>query len=645
MTSSLILTSYKSNMSESLHLGLNVLEGELLFRVWSPEADGLTLHLYDTAQSVKPVNSQSFSKEEDGIWSLSVSTEYMGMFYTYQALIHGQDKLEVPCPYAKAVGLNGHKGAIIDIKETDPKGWSQDQWCATKLEDAIIYEVHVRDFTISSTSSHQNKGKYLGFIEEETSHNGCETGIDHLTDLGVTHVQLLPIQDFKTVDEAHPALAYNWGYDPQNYNVPEGSYATDPFDPKCRIKELKTMIQSIHTKGIGIIMDVVYTHTYDTEDSTFQQLTPGYFYRFWENGHFSNGSGCGNEIASEREMVRRYIIDSLTFWMTEYHIDGFRFDLMAIFDSDTVNLIAKELRAINPNVILYGEGWVADQTPMPAEQRAIKYHTYQLDGVGTFCDEFRDGLKGQGFPNSGSGFIMGDGSFHHTIKFGIVGATHHPEIDWNNINYTNFAWTESPLKCINFVSCHDGHTLYDWLQAANKGKSEKDIMRMQKLALSMVLLSYGVPLIHAGCEFLRSKQGHHNSYNLPDDINGIDWSLKSANIDVHNFVKALVEIRSSHDIFRISSREKLQKHLKFVPHDHSNLVAYQVSNFPSKDGTTNDLLVVHNGSPYNLSIPLDGEWNLLLSDSKYNKAQEIKVKKSLMANRISTTVLMRIASA
>ncbi|MEL6926120.1 MAG: type I pullulanase, partial [Bacteroidota bacterium] len=441
---------------------------------------------------------------------------------------------ETPGIYAKAVGVNGKRAAIIDFAETDPEGWSADQRpVLAGPNDIILYELHVRDITSHPSAGSSYPKKFLGLVETGTkSLEGLATGIDHIKEMGVTHVHLLPSYDFLSVNEADPKLeTFNWGYDPQNYSVPEGSYATDPFDPMSRIREFKQMVKGFHDNGIRVILDVVYNHTGVTENSNFNLSAPGYYYRHNEDGSWSDASACGNETASERPMMRRYMLESLKWWVEEYHLDGFRFDLMAIHDIETMNEISKELKAIEPSLFLYGEGWTAGGSPLPDERKAVKANAMQLDDVAVFCDDLRDGIKGSVFEDKDGGWLSGKGELKESIKFGVVAATEHPQIDYSKVNYSKAAFSPKPVQTINYVSCHDNNTLYDKLNIANEGLEAEDIQQMHRLANAIVLTSQGVPFLHAGVEMMRSKGGEHNSYNLPDAVNQIDWSAKKKYAD------------------------------------------------------------------------------------------------------------------
>jgi pullulanase len=570
------------------------------FRLWSPVANEVKLRLYQTGTDEEPVETISMERNKS-IWEARIRGDMHGKYYTVQCLISETWMDEVPDPYAFAVGVNGKRGMICDLYRTNPSAWKSDKHVFPEhYSDMVIYELHVRDFSIDDFSGIKNKGKFLGFTEEGTrSPEGLKTGIDHLVDMGITHVQLLPIFDFHTVDEAHPEKnEYNWGYDPQNYNTPEGSYSTNPHDGATRITELKKLIQTLHSKGIGVIMDVVYNHTGRTRHSCFNQTVPGYYYRQRSNGTFSNASGCGNEIASERSMVRKYIIDSLKHWINEYHIDGFRFDLMGILDIDTMNTIRKEMNDIDPKIVLYGEGWTAAPSPLNEKHRAMKSNVPKLNNIAVFNDDFRDAMKGH-WGNEGSiGFTSGQTLNEESVKYGIVGATDHPQINYGYINSIKWAWSMSPQQSINYVACHDNYTLYDQLKQSHPDAGLRHISRMVCLAGSVVLTSQGIPFIHAGMEMMRTKQGDGNSYKSGDDINMIDWSRKAMFSYVNEYFRKLIKLRKNHPAFRMTSTKQIQQHLRFSKHYLPGVVAYILCNNANGDNwKTIRVIFNNNASP------------------------------------------------
>ena len=447
----------EATLEECVYMG-----GKTEFSVWAPDAEAAQLRLYHSAQDDAAFMTVNMQKSKDGLWKTVVKDDVKGSFYTFQVKKDGQWLEETEGIAAKAVGVNGMRGAVIDWADTDPEGWDQDRSPEIKPSDIIVYELQHRDFSVHQTSGVSNKGKFLALTEEGTKNpDGLATGIDHLKELGVTYIQLLPSTDFATIDETRlEDNQYNWGYEPLNYNAVEGSFSTDPYNPVTRIREFKEMVQALHKAGFRVILDVVYNHTTNASVTGFERTMPGYFYRMNEDGSFCNGSGCGNETASEQEMFRKYMIESLEWWMKEYHIDGFRFDLMAIHDIDTMNEISERLHAIDPNVVIYGEGWAAMAPAYPAEQIALKDNTHMLDKVGAFSDNIRDALRGP-LDCSNAGFIDGVEGNKANVEFGIAGGIEHPQV-------TVMAWTANPLQHVSYASCHDDHCLRDRLEEATK---------------------------------------------------------------------------------------------------------------------------------------------------------------------------------
>ena len=445
-------------------LGATYTLDKTTFKLWAPPARDARVHLYTDDLTGQPQRIIDLARGERGVWTAEVPGDLDGIYYTFQTKIQGNWQGEAADPYARAVGTNGVRAQVVDLSQTNPAGWSNDQRPPLAApEDIILYELHIRDMSIHPQSGIEYKGKYLGLTEAGTTGpNGVTTGLDHLKELGITHVHLLPSFDFLSVDESRPDSAqYNWGYDPQNYNVPEGSYSTNPKDGAVRIREFKQMVQALHNAGIRVIMDVVYNHTGRSEDSKFNRLVPGYYYRQREDGSLSDASACGNEIASERPMVRKFIRESVQYWVDEYHIDGFRFDLMGIHDIQTMNEISTSLHAIDSTIFIYGEGWTASASPLPDSLRALKANTGQLKGVAAFSDELRDALKGSVFEPEERGFVTGRPGLEESIKFGIVAAGPHDQVEYDSVNYSKAPWAPQPHQCINYVSCHDNHTLWD----------------------------------------------------------------------------------------------------------------------------------------------------------------------------------------
>ena len=532
------------------------------FSLWSPAADSVWLRLYAEGLGGEAQEAVAMRRGKDGTWTCSVRGDLQGKFYTFQV----DDMEETPGIFAKAVGVNGRRGAVIDLRSTDPEGWVEDVRPAfAGAKDAIVYEMHYRDYSIHPSSGVAHKGKFLALTEEGTkAESGTATGIEHLKEMGVTHVQILPSYDYGSIDETRlEDNRYNWGYDPVNYNAPEGGYSTNPYDPACRIREMKEMIQALHKAGIRVVMDVVYNHTFDVAHSNFHNTCPGYFYRYNADGSLGNASGCGNETASERGMMRKFIVESCRYWLTEYHIDGFRFDLMGIHDIETMREVRAMMDGIDPTLLLYGEGWAAGAPLLPQEELAMKANILRIEGVGAFCDDMRDALRGPFSDDQKGAFLAGEKGHEESIKFGIAGCIEHPEVDMSRVNYSKAAWAAEPTQCISYVSCHDDMMLTDRLKASillKKGELE----RLDKLAQTAVLTSQGIPFLWNGEEILRDKKGVHNSYCSPDSINAIDWSLKAQHEDVFRYYQGLIALRKAHPAFRMGEAELVRKHLHFL---------------------------------------------------------------------------------
>ena len=587
-----------------------------VFTLWAPSADRVRLNLYASGEGGDPEEHVEMEKAGYGTWRVHIDRDLKGSFYTFQIEKNGKWLNETPGIWAKAVGINGNRAAVIDWNETNPDGWKSDRSPELKMySDIILYELHHRDFSIAPDSGIENKGKFLALTETGTkTPEGEATGLDHLKELGVTHIHILPSFDFATVDETKlDENHYNWGYDPKNYNVPDGSYSTDPANPVVRIREFKEMVKSLHQNGFRIVLDVVYNHTASTDHSNFDLTVPGYFYRQNADGSYSNASGCGNETASEREMVRHYIIESVKFWAREYHIDGFRFDLMGIHDIETMNHLRSGLLEIDPTIFVYGEGWVAADSPLPFEQRAVKENVGQMEGIGVFNDEFRDGLKGSTFDEQEPGYASGNINGHfEPVKYGIVGGTDHPQVDYGGLLYCNAPYAGAPSQMINFVSCHDGYTLVDKLKLSVQGDHAADeLIPIDKLVHTVLLTAQGIPFIRSGEEIMQDKQGEPNSYKSPDSINRIDWSLKAKNREVFDFIRGLIALRKAHPAFRIPTVEGLQQWLRFMDTGDSGVIAYTLGEYANND-EWKEILVAYNGNRHEVEIGIpEGEWNVV----------------------------------
>lgn len=556
------------------NLGANYTPTQTIFRVWAPSREEVEILLYEDWN--KECN-RAFKMEKmpDGVHECTIRENLKSKYYTYLV----ENSYEVTDPYSVASSINSKKSAIIDLKETNPVGWESHTIPSTDWKcEEIIYELHIKDFTIHPSSGAKNRGKYLGLVEEGTSYNGLATGIDHLKDLGVTCVHLMPVYDYLTVKEDkeyfHNDYNYNWGYDPELYNVPEGSYATEPTEPTNRIFELKTAIMKLHEAGIKVIVDVVYNHTYLGKDSNFNILYPNYYYRINNDGSFSDGCGCGNELATEKPMVRSFVIESLKFWLEEYKVDGFRFDLMALIDRDTVKMAVATLKSIKDDLIIYGEPWAANYTVLPDYMMSTK-ETLEKSDVSMFNDIYRDAIKGD---NDGyiKGFSQGDMKHKIDVEKGIIGG-----------------FFKLPHRSINYINSHDNLILYDKMKKVSKFTCEDEIIMHNKLALSILFTSQGIPFIHAGNEFLRTKYLNKNTYNSPVSINQIDWSLKDRNIDFYNYVKDLIRIRKMYKEFTMANPEEIKRRIKFLDmRFHCNLIVYTIN----RKITCDSLLVIHNGN-------------------------------------------------
>lgn len=594
-----------------------------VFTLWAPTASKVRLKLYKSGEGGEPEEQLEMNMIDDGAWRISVERDLKGLFYTFQIEKDGKWLDETPGIWAKAVGINGNRAAIIDWSETNPDGWESDQSPELKMySDIILYELHHRDFSIASNSGIMNKGKFLALTETGTqTPEGESSGLDHLKELGVTHIHILPSFDFATVDETKlEENKYNWGYDPKNYNVPDGSYSTDPANPVSRIREFKEMVQSLHQNGLRIVLDVVYNHTASTDHSNFDLTVPGYFYRQNPDGSYSNGSGCGNETASEREMVRRYIIESVKFWAKEYHIDGFRFDLMGIHDIETMNRLRKELLEIDPTIFIYGEGWLAADSPLPPEQRAVKDNVGQMEGIAVFCDDFRDGLRGSTFDEQHAGYASGNiNGNYEPVKFGIVGATDHPQVDYNGLLYSSGPYAAAPSQVVNFVSCHDGYCLVDKLKLSVHGDHvEDELMPIDKLVHTVLLTAQGIPFIRGGEEIMQDKKGEPNSFKSPDSINQIDWSFKTKNHDIFDYIKGLIALRKAHPAFRIPTVEGLQQWLHFMDTGDSGVIAYTLGEYANGD-EWKEILVAYNGNRNEVEFQIpEEEWIVVCRDGQIN---------------------------
>ena len=533
------------------------------FRVFAPERDDIKLLISKNYRNPRKA-SYKMKQNDWGVYEITLDGDYEGYYYSYLV----DDTYEVNDPYSFTSSINSMFSVVCDMDKTNPEGFKDHKIPQIPEDEAIIYEMSVKNYTADESSGVKHRGKYLGLTESGTTYKGFSTGIDNIKDLGVTHVQLLPIYDFISVDEASERFFdddnYNWGYDPELYFVPEGSYASNPNNPTVRVKELKEMVQSFHDRDIAVIMDVVYNHTFKSYDSNLNTLGPNYYYRMNKDGSFSNGSGVGNEVASEKPFVRKLIVDSLKHWVNEYKIDGFRFDLMALIDLDTIKIVLKELREINPNIIIYGEPWMALGTTLPYDKHTVK-GSQKSNGFGVFNDIFRDAIKGDA-DSYGIGYIQGDYHLKTRIEEGIAGSI--------NYDRARYGFADYASESINYVNCHDNLIIYDKLQI-----SLNDLERIDdyiKLSLSLILLSYGKPFLYEGNEFNHSKNNDRNSYNSPLFVNSIKWEEKADNIDLFNYVKDLIILRKDIKVFSESDPKVIRENLKFMEGIDDSLIAYKI---------------------------------------------------------------------
>lgn len=558
----------------------------------------------DTAQQLV----KSMKRVGAGKWKLTVKNDLKGKYYVFSVYNQAQPD-HTPGVFAKAVGVNGKRGVIVDLKDTDPDGWADDVRPELKNPcDLIIYEMHHRDFSMDMSSGIKNKGKFLALTEP--------AAISHLRRLGVNAVHILPSFDFASIDESKPDVAqYNWGYDPLNYNVPEGSYSTNAADPKTRIREFKKMVQALHKAGIRVILDVVYNHTFDINGSNFQKTYPDYFFRKNAEGKYSDGSGCGNETASDKELMREFMKESVAYWVNEYHIDGFRFDLMGVHDIETMNEIHDVVAQIDPTIYIYGEGWSAGSCAYPQDKLATKANTCELNGIGAFSDEMRDALRGPFSDDTKGGFLAGVPGQEESIKFGIAGAISHPQIDMTKVNYSKVPWTNEPSQMVAYVSCHDDMCLTDRLRSSIPYIGDDELIRLDLLAQTAVLTSQGVPFILSGEEMLRDKKGVHNSYRSPDSINRLDWNNLKRYPQVFDYYAGLISLRKQHPAFRMGSADEVRKNLCFLEAPEG-VVAYQLKNNAGGDSWKKIIVVLNSQkTPQTVDVP-ENTYTMVVANGK-----------------------------
>ena len=579
------------------------------FRVWAPTAEAVQLCLYKsgTPDTEDLIEKVEMTADVNGTWVASKDGDLNGVYYTYLVTVDGKT-VEACDPYARTTGVNGQRAMVIDLNSTNPENWAEDRDpnAGKAITDAVIYELHVRDLSADESSGIVNKGKYLGVIEEGTkTKNGIPTGLDHIKSLGVTHVHILPMYDYGFTDETLPLPQYNWGYDPVNFNVPEGSYATDPYNGAVRVKEAKQMIKGLHDAGLSVVMDVVYNHVYEAYDFCFNKIVPMYFSRFDSNGTLINTSGCGNDTASERSMVRKYIVDSVKYWADEYHIDGFRFDLVGLIDTDTINELVTEVHKTHPNVIFYGEGWdMATGITKPNVQMTIQRNAHMVPGFGFFNDTIRDQLKGSVFENTEKGFISGGHFDRNELVKAFRGQTD---------------WAPNPTQTVNYVSCHDNNTLIDRIVLSTRECSREDQIKMNDLAAAFSILSQGVPFFHAGEEMLRTKPAadggfDHNSYRAPDSVNAFKWNDlgQEEYAKTLAFYKGLVAFRKAHPALRLTTREAVDAVVTNLDCGNDRVLTFLVDgNVPGE--SAKEMYFVFNGNNHDVTVTLPkGQWNICI---------------------------------
>ena len=587
------------------------------FQLFAPaNAKSVKVRIYKDGIGGKALKTIRMKCGDDGIWMATVPGDLMGHFYTFDI-----GRGETPGVFAKAVGVNGKRGAIIDEEKTFPDDWCCDQHPVIKSpSDLVVYEMHHRDFSVARPGA-KYPGKFLALTEP--------WAIDHLKALGVNAVHILPSYDYGSVDETRlDQPQYNWGYDPVNYNVPEGGYSTNPYDPVCRIREFKQMVQALHNAGIAVILDVVYNHTYDIEHSNFQRTYPDYYYRTLSSNlgdiSYSNGSGCGNETASEKPMMRKFMIESVKYWYNEFRIDGFRFDLMGCHDIETMNAIRKALDELNPSIFIYGEGWSAGQCALPTERLGVKANIPQMPGIAAFSDEIRDALRGPFDDDTKPGWLGGAPNCEESLKYGIAGGISHPQVDMTKVNYSKQPWATEPTQMLSYVSCHDDMCLVDRLRASIPGITEEELIRLDLLAQTAVFTSQGVPFMLSGEELLRTKKGVHNSFESPDSVNQFDWSNKERYPQVFKYYSDLITLRRNHPAFRLGDAHLVRKHLEFLDAP-KGVVAFRLKDYAGRDDWRNIIVILNaNRETATVNIP-KGMYTIVCKDGEINEQSTNKI--------------------
>lgn len=606
------------------------------FRVWAPTAKDVRINLYrsGTIGTKDLIDSIPMQYDVYGTWTSEIEGNLDGIYYTYLVNVNGGIQ-EVCDPYARTSGVNGHRAMILDLAATNPPGWDTDidPHYHNSINEAVIYELHVRDMSMHSSSGIKHKGKFLGVIESGKTKSGHSTGLNHLKELGITHLHLLPVYDYGSVDESSNEKQYNWGYDPVNFNIPEGSYATDPYNGAIRVQEMKCMVKGLHDNGISVIMDVVYNHVYHYEEFCFNKIVPGYFSRINGEGKVSNGSCCGNDTASERSMVRKYIVDSVKYWADEYHIDGFRFDLVGLIDTDTINQVISEVHKTHPNVVFYGEGWSMQTDVTKAGYHMTTQHNAALvPKFAFFSDTIRDLLRGSVFDNTSSGYISGAICSKDQLEACFMGIP---------------MWSESPSQCINYVSCHDNNTLFDRIALASPYATMTDRIKMNNLAAAFTFLSQGVPFMMAGEEILRSKplrggRFDANSYRSPDAVNSIKWNTLDKEVyrNTFEYYKGLVSFRKNHTALHFKSREDVWSKIHPIPFQNPHVLSFFI------DDEEERIFISFNADVHSVQLPLpEGKWQVNIRDSIAGNSSLAEISSMVHVSPFSTLVLTQKKTA
>ncbi|MDR3598826.1 type I pullulanase, partial [Clostridium sp.] len=619
-------------------LGFTYSKDKTIFKVWAPTANKVSLNLYKEGSGDNLIETIPMTQGDKGVWSADKEGDLAGTFYTYNVTVNDKTN-ETQDVYSKAVGVNGNRSMVVDLSATNPEDWSNDKGPKIKNQtDAIIYEVHIRDISMDPNSGIKMKGKFLGLTETGTkSAEGELTGIDHLKELGINAIHILPSFDYASIDETHlDSNKFNWGYDPKNFMSVEGSYSTDPYSGTLRIDEMKQMIEALHKAGIAVIMDSVYNHTSDCLSSSFDKTVPNYYFRQKDDGSLISNSGCGNDTASERAMYRKYMIDSVNYWAKEYHIDGFRFDLMGLHDIDTMNQIRSKLDEIDPNILMYGEGWnLGNEVTLTDDQKATKTNESKLNNrIAAFSDDMRDGVRGHVFNNLSGGFVNynskwkdGKGNpytmaqLKEQVKFGIVASTEHDDIDYAAQPYGSQPWAKEPTQTVNYVSCHDNNTIWDRISLTQPDASEADKIKMDQMSAFIVLTSQGIPFLQEGQEMLGTKPDPSgtgvvdNSYNSPDSVNQIDWKRKNTYKNVVNYYEGLIKLRKAHPAFRMPTTVEIQQNLKFFNTNEST-IGYTISNNANGDKWKGIAVVINAGTEdTEVTLPASN-WTVVVEGEK-----------------------------